>query len=267
MKKILLPLFILILLVGCSQQNNDKANNSVFVRVEKTDEHNLAELVEGTHFNDFYQSSINNEGALLPLDNERMFNNELIVIDSESQDAKAINNQLNERYEGILKVRQEAETSLNDNADYFTWADQYLYDVSSFGDYVSFMVYNSYFAVPGSGTTNLEVYTFNTQDGTLLNNEAVLELHNLNLDDIKAYIMNDFESGPVDHYGQSMMRHLVDDGPDFDSLDENNVYYRLKPEFGMGVNDKDVVIILEMFLGLSGAFDAPSIYRIPLNDL
>jgi len=61
MKKILLPLFTLILLVGCSQQNNDKANNSVFVRVEKTDEHNLGELVEGTHFNDFYQSSINNE--------------------------------------------------------------------------------------------------------------------------------------------------------------------------------------------------------------
>lgn len=271
MKKSTLALLVLMVLVGCNHSNDElnqgNDNNKEFVDVEKTDEYILKDLVEGTIFVDFYNSSMESEDYQIPLDKARMFNNEKIVIDSESNDAKTINDRLDLRYQENRKLRQEAETRLNEESISFTWANQYLYDIYKTEDYISFSVYSSWFVVPGSGHNNLEIFTFETDTDSLLKDEAVLALHNLSLDDVKAYIIEDFEAEYVDHYGQSVMRHLVDEKPELEQWYDNDVYYRIKPEFAMTVTDSEVVIVLEMFLGLSDTFEAPTIYKIPLNEL
>lgn len=43
--------------------------------------------------------------------------------------------------------------------------------------------------------------------------------------------------------------------------------FRIKPTQNMSVSDKYLYIVLEMYLGISGTFDAPIIYSIDLTKL
>lgn len=120
-------------------------------------------------------------------------------------------------------------------------------------------------AVPEEGSYLLDSYIFNKEDGTLLSNEAVLEMLDSNIEVLIDHIQDDFANNLIEYYQTETQRMLVES--ETDVLSDNNLYFRIKPENGIFVDEEDAYIILERFVQISGAFESPILYKIPISEL
>ena len=275
-KLILSVSLICLLLIGCTMSDNPKESDThkedvtkELVYVDKTDGYDFESIMEEGGFSEEFEMNFRFESEFeLPvIDQNKMFDNEKIYVNMDSKDAQIINQKLKEDYLVNEGERTTSKDKILAGELGFGWQSQYLYEMYENDELVSFTVYSSKIIVPGHGSYNLDSYVFRKSDAMLLNQDEVLDSIGTNIERVKEYINEDFTSNKISYYGESTIRNLVDDISDENTLEQNNIYFRIKPEYAFTVSETDVYIVLEMYVGISGTFESPIIYRIPINKL
>lgn len=197
---------------------------------------------------------------------DKLLVNEEIDLNLDSSDANAVRLILKTRFNDFMNVRKNTESKLKKGEFPLVWKSQHLYETYSHDLVDSFIVYTSEMVLPGEGGYNLESYAFSNSDSKKLDHSEILALLNTDLSKIESHIQKDFDVNLVDFYGVETKRNLVE-SMSVGELEENNIYYRIKPENGLAVTDTDLYVLLEMYVGLSDNFWNAIIYQIPLNEL
>lgn len=281
-KKLITVVLIVLLLIGCTSDGlddtpkDDNESNVVtekeaseYVYVHQQDEYDLKSLMNESGLSSEFEMSFKFESEFdLPkIQKDRMFENEEIYIDLDSEDADKIQNMLKDSYTENAALRALESKKILEKASAFQWYAQHLYETYQTDDTVSFTVYHSRTGYPGESSYGLESFTFNKSDGSLMDDVALLEMLGTNLSDIKEHINLDFVENTIEFYGQETTRNLVESMDEIDDLEDGKIYFRIKPTQNISVSDKYLYIVLEMYLSISGTFDAPIIYSIDLTKL
>lgn len=259
--KLLIMSLILLMLSACMQSEDSPQNGNqtdVIAYVKSTDEINLKSILEAQDLLEDYPNIFHSEDKLLV--------NEEIDLNLNSSDANAVRLILKTRFEDFMNVRKNTESKLKKGEFPLVWKSQHLYETYSHDLVDSFIVYTSEMVLPGEGGYNLESYAFSNSDSKKLDHSEILALLNTDLSKVESHIQKDFDVNLVDFYGVETKRNLVE-SMSVDKLEENNIYYRIKPENGLAVTDTDLYVLLEMYVGLSDEFWNAIIYKIPHNEL
>lgn len=271
--KLLIIGLVLVMLGACSQpetlpETGDGDQRDVIAYVKSTDEMDLKSLLEAQDLLDTYQDVLHFEIEFdLPkVDEDKLLVNEEIDLNLDSSDAEAVRKILKTRFDDFMSVRKNTESKLKEGADGVLWPSQHLYGTYSHELLDSFIVYTSEMVLPGESSYNLESYAFSNTDSKQLNHSEILALLNTDLSKVESYIQNDFDENLIQFYGAETKRNLVD-SMSVDKIEENNIYFRIKPENGLALTDTDLYVLLEMYAGISDAFESAIIYKIPLDGL
>lgn len=275
MKKLLLVFLLSLLSVGCTITPKDTSHgiekldqSKDYVFVKGSDSFNLeAILKDKGMFEDTKNSfEFDFEFDDQDIDDEKLLLNEEIVVNLNSKDAQELQLKLNKIYEANKETREKGLESIKNNDISFGWQSSHLKDYETTDDYFSFSTYSSSMVVPGEGRFTLNAYTLRLSDGKLLSNEEVLALKDIDMKVLTESIKKDFKDNKIEIYGEKMGRELVTDVPS--DLDGSNVlYFRIKPEHGIMINEEEVTVILEQYLGLSGEFSLPITYEVEIQDI
>ncbi len=206
------------------------------------------------------------EFDLPKVDEDKLLVNEEIDLNLDSSDAEAVRKILKTRFDDFMSVRKNTESKLKECADGVLWPSQHLYGTYSHELLNSFIVYTSEMVLPGESSYNLESYAFSNTDSKQLNHSEIFALLNTDLSKVESYIQNGFDENLIQFYGAETKRNLVD-SMSVDKIEENNIYFRIKPENGLALTDTDLYVLLEMYAGISDAFESAIIYKIPLDGL
>lgn len=269
MAKKLLVLLMCLTLVGCIQQPKDNQDiekptlvdkvdtNKDYIYVETTDEHDLRSIIEKSHFNSEWVS----------FDADRKLLNQKIRINIDSEDARNVENELSDKYLQNKDLRAKASNDILNEASFFRWNSQYIYETYESENSVSVFVYTEELYYPGHKLVSVDSYVFNKSEGKLLTNNEILELAGTSASKIEEYIVNDFNENTVTTDGKDMTRKLVKSVQDIQRDAMDIAYYRIKLEKGLIISDNDVYVILEQYLGIDDDFNTPSVYKISLKDI
>ncbi|MEG0327589.1 MAG: hypothetical protein RR565_05940 [Erysipelothrix sp.] len=271
MRKFIVALLLLSLTACTTSQKETTAKiidpNKNYVYAEKKDNLDLDKiLTDNGRKGDFDPKRVSLKGieALFPI-SESIFDYEDIIINIDTEDAKNLTKEINEKNSEYLDIRTKAKKDIESGEYVFTWASRTLLKTIETQEHVSFVVRSESFMMPGHSQESIEFYSFDKKTGKRLTSEQQLESAKLDMNYIIKTIKEDFEANSVTVDGASIKRKLNEQPSNNYEESLKYLYYKLPETDSILLGDSEVFVLLKQYSQLDGDFTINYIYKIKLN--